>query len=37
MDIKERYISRKEYLKRNNSNVGYALHVEANCYKVKGE
>lgn len=33
MDIKERCISRKEYLKRDNSNVGYALHVQNNIKK----
>lgn len=31
--MEERYISRKEYLKRNNSNVGYALHVQNNIKK----
>lgn len=33
MDIKERYISKKEYLKRDDSNVGYALHVQNNIKK----
>ena len=32
-EIKDRCISRKEYLKRNNSNVGYALHVQNNIKK----
>ena len=35
MDIKERYISKKEYLKRDDSNVGYALHVQNNIKKDK--
>lgn len=33
MDIKERCISKKEYLKRDDSNVGYALHVQNNIKK----
>lgn len=33
MDIKERYISKKEYLKRDDSDVGYALHVQNNIKK----
>ncbi|MFR3182463.1 MAG: hypothetical protein ACLTPN_02460 [Clostridia bacterium] len=33
MDIEERCISKKEYLKRNNSNVGYALYVQNNIKK----
>lgn len=33
MDIKERYISKKEYLKRDDSNVGYALYVQDNIKK----
>lgn len=33
MDIKERYISKKEYLKRDDSNVDYALHVQNNIKK----
>lgn len=32
-EIKDRCISRKEYLKRNNSNVGYALYVQNNIKK----
>ena len=33
MDIEERCISKKEYLKRNNSDVGYALYVQNNIKK----
>lgn len=33
MEIKERCISKKEYLKRDNSNVGYALYVQNNIKK----
>lgn len=33
MEIKERCISKKEYLKRNNSDVGYALYVQNNIKK----
>lgn len=33
MDIKERCISKKEYLKRDDSNVGYALYVQNNIKK----
>lgn len=32
-EIKDRCISRKEYLKRNNSDVGYALYVQNNIKK----
>lgn len=32
-EIKDRCISKKEYLKRNNSNVGYALYVQNNIKK----
>lgn len=32
-EIKDRCISRKEYLKRDDSNVGYALHVQNNIKK----
>ena len=34
MEIRERCISKKEYLKRDDSNVGYALHVQNNIKKV---
>ena len=33
MEIRERCISKKEYLKRDDSNVGYALHVQNNIKK----
>lgn len=33
MEIIERCISKKEYLKRYDSNVGYALHVQNNIKK----
>lgn len=32
-EIKDRCISKKEYLKRNNSDVGYALYVQNNIKK----
>lgn len=33
-EIKERCISRKEYLQRYDSNVGYALYVQDNIKKM---
>lgn len=33
LKIKERCLSRKDYLKRDNSNVGYALYVQDNIRK----
>lgn len=33
LKIKERYLSRKDYLKKDNSNVGYALYVQDNIRK----
>ena len=32
-EIKERCLSRKDYLKKDNSNVGYALYVQDNIRK----